>query len=160
MFSFKQNIMMNNNNDLKKFNNNIELIVNVLENGDTDLIKKINILTLSENDSRLNLLFKLIKSNIIIENKFIKIKKFFNLISPLNLEFNLGSIKWDYKIKNNSLYIHNFLLEEHSTNIIYDKYINNIKNILLQSNIKFEFNEFDNKQIDKTLDIVFRIEKN
>lgn len=155
MLSYKQSIYHTNLIDNSKFNNNINIIIKSIENGDVDLMKELNNKVMMDNEVRLNLIKNLLKSDFIVENNINDIKKFFVIINPLNNEWNMGSEKWNFKEEKN-LYVQNSALNENLCPIFYEKYINLIKKILDSSKINYQYKEFVNERYSNITDIVFR----
>ena len=159
MISFKQSLYHINLIDNRKTNNNIDEIKKILINGDIDLIKKYTIMTLSDNESKLLLIKKILKSNIKVQTEK-EIIELFNMINPLNNEWNMGSFVWNIKKKDEYLYIQNSILKINKCPLLYENYINLIKKILNNSDIDYEYKEFNNLRFKKSIDLVFKIKIN
>ena len=157
MLSYKQGVYHTNLTDTTKFNDNIDIIINSLEKGDVDLIKHLHSKIITPNEIRLNVIKNILKSNIIVKNNIMDIKKFFSLLNPLNNEWNLGSEIWNFKIYKNELFIQNNCLNKNLCPLFYEKYINLIKKILEKSDIDFKYKEFVNERYYNITDLVFRI---
>jgi len=79
--------MHNNINDDTKLLNNIDTIIDTLHKGNNELLKHINNKVLTDNEQRLILINKILNSNYKINLNLIDIKKFFTLLTPLNIEY-------------------------------------------------------------------------
>ena len=157
----KQNIFMNNykksyiiNDDfiIKNIYSNDEIILNKIYNLiDNPYQKKLNIINLVLNSE---LKFSIKNNNDII--------LFFNWLSPLNIEYNMSSKDWNYKYIINKnfriLILQNSIGKIDINNYFYSNYIDLIKNILLNSNIKYNYFEFKSKRFTKVKDIIWTIE--
>ena len=158
---FKQFHIMNNvySKSIPKYNN---VIWNSIDVADESLIKYINSKIFDVYNGKLNLINNLLYSNEPLPiNSKQDVIKFFNIISPLNNEFNFGSYNWNTKnVENDSsnlLFIQNSIAKADLNKYIYDKYINPIKNILTMSNIKFKYFELKAGRYYKNIDIIFVI---
>lgn len=148
-------MMHNNIMDDKKLVENNEYIYNVIKNGDIDLIKHVNNKIFTDNDHRFFLVSKILNSNYKIN--YLDIRNFFAILSPLNIEYNMGDKKWNYKLWNEYLLIQNSVLKQNISPLFYDMYINKIKHILNISEIKYYYKEFKDRRNNKTKDIIFII---
>jgi hypothetical protein len=160
-----QEIIMNNYVDKKC--NNMDFIWDNINSSDSEIINKMSSFLINPYQQKLNLIYSLLYSNNSIPIKNFKdIINFFNFISPLNNEFLMGSYNWNIKIindKNNiddkKLFIQNSINKIDSCNLFYIKYINPIKKILDNSNIKFSYFEFKCNRFYKSKDIVWVFDK-
>jgi len=153
-----QNIIMNNINDTKC--DNIDFIWDNINTCDEHIIKKMNKLLSNDYQEKINLIYLLLNSNSKLPLKnHIDIITFFNFLSPLNNEFSFASYNWNYKIikndNDNILFIQNSINKSDSCSYLYNKYINLIKNILVISNIQFNYFEFKCNRFYKSKDIIF-----
>jgi len=162
-----QEIIMNNNVDKKCYN--MDFIWNNINTSDSEIINKMVSLLTNPYQQKLNLIYSLLYSNNSIPIKCYKdIINFFNFISPLNNEFLMGSYNWNIKLinvnnnennkknkKNKKLFIQNSINKIDSGNLFYNKYINPIKKILDNSNVKFSYFEFKCNRFYKSKDIVW-----
>ena len=153
-----QELMHNNHIDNKKLFNNIDIIKNAIENGDNDILKNFHNIVFSDHEIRIHLIKKILLSDYIIKNDIIEIKKFFGMLSPLNIEYNLGSKMWNFKIYNNYLLVQNNILKTNLSMWFYENYLNHISKILKLSNIDYNYKEFKNRRFFKSKDIVFVIQ--
>lgn len=146
-----QKITMNNN---KLCNKNIEIYDNI--NSNDEMLFNNMLCSLGLYEKKLILL-----NNMITKPETIKLvnKKdiinFFNTITPLNIENNLGCKDWSYKTKRKSLFIQNCYSYKHQHTV--SIYMNNIKSILDYNNIKYQYFEFRNSRFNKNVDSVFYI---
>ena len=151
-------LMHNNINSDKDLLNNIDIVINSINNGNCDLIDNINKKIMTINDQRLFLIQKILNSNYKINYNLNDIKKFFCMLSPLNIEYNLGDKCWCFKKHKKYLLVQNCVLKINLSPLFYDIYINKIKNILDISNIKYYYKEFKDRRNYKTKDIIFIID--
>jgi len=153
--NFLQETMMNN--FYNKTNNNLNNeIWNTIQKADEMLIHSLNNKLFDTYHAKINLLFSLLYSDKPLPlNDKNSIIKFFNIISPLNNEFNLGSYNWNYKLVDGKLFVQNSILKSDFNKEINLKYFNPIKNILNLSNINFEYYEFKSNRFFKNIDIIY-----
>ena len=147
--------MHNNIDDDTQLLNNIDTIIDTLHKGNNELLKHINNKVLTDNEQRLVLINKILNSNYKINYNLTDIKKFFILLTPLNIEYNLGGKCWCFKEYDDYLLIQNCALKINLSQLFYDIYINKIINILNISNIKFYYKEFKDRRNYKTKDLIF-----
>ena len=147
--------MHNNIDDDTQLLNNIDTIIDTLHKGNNELLKHINNKVLTDNEQRLVLINKILNSNYTINYNLPDIKKFFTLLTPLNIEYNLGDKSWCFKEYDDYLLIQNCALKINLSQLFYDIYINKIVNILNISNIKFYYKEFKDRRNYKTKDLIF-----
>ena len=158
-----QNIQMNNYTSIN--DNYFDLVWSNITTSDDILLKTLNNLIFDHNKAKENLLLYLLnsKKNIIFKG-INDIKKFFNIMSPLNLLYNFGSLTWDSKIiKNNEhnlLLFHNSVTKLEYKNINILNYLDLIKKKLSCSNINFDFLKFKSSRFFKTVDLIFIININ
>ncbi len=148
------------NNSVQQNCNNMDFIWDNINTCDNNIIKKMSSMLTNEYQEKLNLIYSLLYSNnsIPLKNKT-DIINFFYFISPLNNEFLMASYKWNIKIVDNKLFIQNSINKIDSCNILYNKYIDPIKNILTNSGIKFNYFEFKCGRFYKSKDIIWVFEK-
>ena len=157
-----QKIIMNNNIENKC--DNMEFIWNNINTSDNQIIKRMSSMLTNECLQKLNLIYSLLYSNNSLPLKnYTDIINFFYFISPLNNEFLMASYKWNVKIVkddngNDKLFIQNSINKIDSCNLLYNKYINPIKNILTNSGVKFHYFEFKCNRFYKSKDIVWIFE--
>ena len=155
----KQSIYMYN--DYSKTNNKYSNIIwNEIDNGlsDESLIKSINDKLFDTYSAKINIINNLLNSSNplpILEKK--DIIKFFNVLSPLNNEYNFASYTWNFKMYNGYLMIQNSICKADYCEYIKNKYINPIKNILEMTKFKFKYYEFKSNRFYKNIDIIFVI---
>lgn len=148
--------IMHNNIETNITNNN-DFIIDCLKNGNNTLFKFINNKILNDYDQKVILIQKILKSNHKINYDIQTIKYFFILLTPLNIEYNLGDKSWSFKKYKNHLLVQNCALKINLSPLFYDLYINKIKNILKNSNIYFDYKEYENRRNHKTVDLIFII---
>lgn len=154
----RQKIIMNNFKESKILNE--KLILDNIYSTDDEIYSQIYSLIYNPYQKKLNTINLLLKSNLKlpISNMF-DILKFFNWLSPLNNEFNMGSKDWAFKkIKYGNK--HKFLLQNSISKqdmgrTFYSNYIDLIKNKLSQSNVKYCYFEFKSKRFTKIKDIIW-----
>lgn len=155
-----QELMHNNiQNNIKNddITDNIEIIKSAIENGDNDLMKNLYNRLCNDHEIRVNLIKKILCSDYIIKNNVDEIKKFFGMLSPLNIEYNMGSKTWDFKIFNGYLLVQNNALKTNLSMWFYENYLLNITKILKLSGISYEYKEFNNRRFFKSKDIIYVI---
>ena len=139
---------------------NYDFVINNIYSNDDMINLKINNLIDNPYQKKINLINLILQSDIIIpfKNNY-DIIKFFNWISPLNLEYNLSSKDWNYKIinyeNNNKIILQNSISKTDMSTYFYTNYINLIKKILSNSNIKYYYFEFKSKRFNKIKDIIW-----
>jgi len=156
----KQKIIMNNQYEKSNPVYN-KLIWDTIHLGDSELIKNINSKILDTYQQKINLINNLLYSLEplpISKSNPNDIIKFFNIISPLNNEYNLGSFTWDYILHDKLLIFQNSILKSDYNKYVLNKYINPIKNILNMSGFKVNLFQFKSKRFNKTIDLIFVIE--
>jgi len=148
-----EQIEFNNNDTIKKIPDT-KLIIKALTTSDDYLIDKLNSQISTSYQAKINLIYYTLKNNLMQNtlNCIIDIKKFFNMISPLSIEFGLGSFKYSSKIDENYLFIHNSIPKEYVSSK-FNKYIKLIKNNC--DNLNYYYYELKNKRFNKTLDFIF-----
>ena len=139
-----------------------DLVWSNITTSDDILLKTLNNLTFNHYKAKENLSLYLLNSEKNIIFKGINdIKKFFNIMSPLNLLYNFGSPSWDNKIiKNNEhnlLLFHNSVTKSEYKNINVLNYLDLIKKKLNSSKINFDFLKFKSSRFFKTVDLIFVI---
>jgi hypothetical protein len=154
----KQSIIMNNQYEKSNPVYN-KLIWDTIHLGDSELIKNINSKISDTYHAKINLINNLLYSTkpLPMSNSN-DIIKFFNILSPLNNEYNLGSFTWDYILHDKLLIFQNSILKSDYNKYILNKYINPIKNILIISGFKVNLFQFKSKRFNKTIDLIFVIE--
>ena len=149
--------LMHNNIKNNNILDNVEIIKKAIENGDNDLMKHFHNKVLNDHEIRVNLIKKIISTDYIIENNIEEIKKFFAMLSPLNIEYEMGSKNWDYKIHENFIIFQNSALKTNLSMWFYDNYLLHINKILKLSSITYEYKEFKNRRFFKSKDIIYVI---
>ena len=150
----KQSIIHNNTSN---HNDISSLIWNNIH--DDSLINNLHNYITDSYQQKLNLIHHLLNSDASIPIKNMKdVKKYFNILNPLNNEFNLGCYQWSFKLFDNKLYIQNSISKSDACVYFYDKYINLIKKNLSNSNITFTYHEYKIPRFNKSIDIIFVIE--
>jgi hypothetical protein len=155
---YLQKIKMNN--FYNKSNSNLNLVIwDSIETADENLIHSLNTKLFDTYRAKLNLLYNLLYSNQplpITDHK--SIIKFFNIIAPLNNEFNMGSYAWNFKLDNGKLYVQNSITKFDLNDYLKENYLNPIKSILELSKINHDYYEFKSNRYYKSIDIVFVFE--
>ena len=146
--------LMHNNIKNNNILDNIDIIKKAIENGDNDLMKSFYNKVSNDHEIRVNLIKKIISVDYIIENNIDEIKKFFGMLSPLNIEYNMGSKSWDFKIHQNFIIIQNTALKTNLSMWFYENYLLQISKILKLSNISYEYKEFNHRRYFKSKDII------
>ena len=150
-----QKIYMKNNVDYLN-SINTDLIWNNINSSDIDILKHINNQISNPYSIKLNFIQNILNSNQALPIKTKSdLEKFFNALSPFNIEFNFGSSTFNKKIVCSRLLLHNSISKKDSSDIFYNKYINKVKNLLVKSGIEFDYFEFKSKRFNKTKDIIW-----
>ena len=149
--------LMHNNVSSSNILENIDIIKKAIENGDNDLMKNFYNKVCNDHEIRVNLIKKLIVSDYTIENNIEEITKFFGMLSPLNIEYCMGSISWDFKKHDGFIIVQNSALKTNLSMWFYDNYLLQISKILKLSSISFEYKEFNNRRFYKSTDIIYVI---
>ena len=160
-YANKQQIYMNNKKNSTV--NNIDFIINNIYSNDDNIINIIYNKIDNPYQKKINLINLCLHSNINFDfSKSNNIIKFFNWIAPLNIEYNMSSIKWNTKKisygNKNKILFQNSILKIDITQYFYNNYINLIKKILKNSNIKYNYFEFKSKRFNKIKDIIWAID--
>jgi hypothetical protein len=152
----KQEIYMNNHTTPLINNSNSVMIWDLIDNPDIEAIKNINNQISNPYQIKLSFIQNFLNSNQPYPIKSLKdLNKLFKILSPLNIEYNLGSNVWNKKISHSKLFIQNSISKKESSDIFYNKYINKVKNILVLSGVQFNYFEFKSKRFNKTKDIIW-----
>ncbi len=154
----KQKIMMNNYKKSEIINK--ELILKNIYSTDDEIYSQIYKLIDNPYQKKLNTVNLLLKSDLVIPmNNSMDIIKFFNWLSPLNNEFNMGSKDWNLKkIKygnKEKILLHNSISKQDVGRNFYFNYIDLIKKKLSQSNVNYVYFEFKSKRFNKVKDIIW-----
>jgi hypothetical protein len=157
----KQSCIMNNIYSKSNSDYN-QVIWDTIDKADDSLIKSLNAKIFDVYQGKLNLINNILNSTIPLPIKTRDdIKKLFNIIAPLNNEYNFGSYKWNFMIPKNQnekiLLIQNSITKYNFNEYVLKKYIEPIQNILKLSNIDYKYFEFKSKRFYKNIDIVFVI---
>ncbi len=154
--SFKQEIYFNNKTVPNINSQNINYIWNNADSSDIEIIKNINNSISNPYQIKLNFVYNILSSSEGLPIKNIKdLNKFFKILSPLNIEYSLGSNLFNKKIVEGKLFLQNSISKKDATDIFYCKYINKVKNLLVKSGIEFDYFEFKSKRFNKTKDIIW-----
>lgn len=154
----KQKIMMNN---YKQTNiSNPEFILKNIYSTDDEIYNQIYKQLDNQYQKKLNIMIMILKSNLIIPlNDQNQIINFFNWMSPLNLEFNMGSKDWAVKkIKygdKEKFLLQNSISKKDIGKNFYSNYIDLIKNKLNLANVDYLYFEFKSKRFNKIKDIIW-----
>ena len=157
LFPKRYQELIHNNITNNNILDNIDIIKKAIENGDNDLLKTFNNMVSNDHEIRVNLIKKILSSDYIIENNIKEITKFFGMLSPLNIEYSMGSITWDFKIHEEHLLVQNSALKTNLSMWFYEKYLLRIGKILKMSGIVYEYKEFNNRRFFKSKDIIYVI---
>ena len=79
------------------------------------------------------------------------------MLSPLNIEYAMGSITWDFKKHDGYLLVQNSALKSNLSMWFYENYLLRISKILKMSSIVYEYKEFNNRRFFKSKDIIYVI---
>ena len=141
---YQQIIITNTYNN--QSNNLNKLIWDSIETADDSLIHSLNNKLTDTYRQKINLIFNILYSPCPLEiTGEQSIKKFFNILSPLNNEFSMGSFKWNYKVDESKLYVQNSITKYDLNDYLKEKYLNPIQNILKISNVKFDYYEIKSR---------------
>ena len=145
------------NNFYNKSNSNInELIWNLIETADETLIHSLNTKLFDTYHAKLNLLYNILYSTEPLPIKDKKsIIKLFNVIAPLNNEFNMGSYSWNFKSSGKRLFVQNSITKIDLNDYLKVHYLNPIKSVLKNSGITFDYYQFKSNRFYRNVDIVF-----
>jgi hypothetical protein len=157
LFPKRYQELMHNNVSNNNILDNIDIIKKAIENGDNDLLKTFNNMVSNDHEIRVNLIKKILSSEYTIENNVEEITKFFGMLSPLNIEYAMGSITWDFKKHEGHLMVQNNALKSNLSMWFYENYLLRIGKILKMSNIVYKYKEFDNRRFFKSKDIIYII---
>lgn len=146
------------NNFTKNMDIDINLVKKLMINNDIDILEKLQSKIFCVNDIKINIIKKMLKTNAFELKTKEDIIEFFKILSPLNIEYNFGFNDWNYKFDNKKLYIHNCILSNNNCLLLNELYLNDIKNILQKSNIKYKYYEIKNRRYYRTVDIIFTID--
>lgn len=158
LFLNKQKIIMDNQKQIQILNK--DFILNNIYSTDDDINLQLYKHLLCPYQKRLNLMNLILKSNLIIPlNNMIQIIKFFNWLSPLNNEFNMGSKDWAFKkIKygnKQKFLLQNSISKQDMGRSFYSNYIDLIKKKLSESKTNYYYFEFKSKRFNKIKDVIW-----
>ena len=150
------------NNYYKSVNYDKEFIINNIYTSDSILINKIYEKITSPYQKKINLIYSLLNLDINLNfNTVSDIKKFFNWISPLNIEYELGSPIWNIKTiqygNKHKILFQNSISKKDINESFYKNYISLIKKKLNKSKLEYYYFEFKSKRFNKIKDIIFVI---
>ena len=152
---FYQKLKMNNFYDKSNTSMN-KIIWDSIDTADETLIHSLNAKLFDTYHAKINLLFNLLYSSEPLPIKDKKsVIKFFNVIAPLNNEFNMGSYSWNFKTSKKRLYVQNSISKIDLNDYLRAKYLEPIKCILNFSNIKYDYYQLKSNRFYKNVDIVF-----
>lgn len=162
-FVNRQRIMMSNYK--KSYIINSDFITNNIFSTDEDINNKIYNFIENPYQKKINLILLILNSDVVIPLKNNNdVIKFFNWISPLNIEYNLSSKDWNQKTikygNKEKILLQNSISKYDLDNYFKISYINKIKKILSDSKIKYSYFEFKSKRFTKIKDIIWVIDKN
>lgn len=132
---------------------------------DFDINNKIYNMIDNPYQKKLNLINLIFDSDLKFSlNNFLDIIKLFNWIYPLTIEYKFASGNWNLKtIKFGNIekiLLQNSISKIDSDEKFYLSYINKIKKILSNSNVKYYYFEFKSKRFNKIKDIIWIFDKN
>lgn len=153
-------INMNNYYEPVKYDR--EFIIDNIYTSDPILMEKIYNKITSQYQKKINLIYSLLSLDIDFDfSTESDIKKFFNWISPLNIEYKMGSPVWNHKIirygNKKKILFQNSVSKQDITDSFYNNYIEPIKKILKKSKIEYYYFEFKSKRFNKIKDIIFAV---
>lgn len=154
----RQQIIMNNYKETT-INNN-QLILNNIYSTDDEIYSQIYKQISNPYQKRLNTIGLLLKSDLKIPiANMTDIIRFFNWLSPLNNEFNMGSKDWAWKkIKygnKEKFLLQNSISKQDMGRTFYSNYIDLVKSKLTLAGINFCYFEFKSKRFNKVKDIIW-----
>ncbi len=151
-----QKVLMNNHIDSSKSNISNQLIWDNIGSSDIEILTRISNKISNPYLIKLNFIVNILNLDIPLPIESSKdIIKLFNSLSPLNIEYNLGSNIFNKKIVQNKMFLQNSISKKEASDIFYLKYINKVKNLLIKSGIEFDYFEFKSKRFNKTKDIIW-----
>jgi hypothetical protein len=162
-FINRQNIIMNNYKKSHIINKDF-IIENIFSN-DKDICDKIYDLIDNPYQKKINLINMILNSDIVIPLKNVyDVIKFFNWLSPLNIEYKMGSKDWNKKAikygNKEKILLQNSISKTDIDNHFKFTYIDKIKKILSDSKVDYTYFEFKSKRFTKTKDIIWAFDKN
>lgn len=154
----RQQIIMNNYKET--FITNNQLILNNIYSTDDEIYSQIYKQIYNPYQKRLNTIGLLLKSNLKIPMaNMTDIIRFFNWLSPLNNEFNMGSKDWAWKkIKygnKEKFLLQNSISKQDMCQTFYSNYIDLVKAKLALACVEFCYFEFKSKRFNKVKDIIW-----
>lgn len=154
----RQQIIMNNYKET--FITNNQLILNNIYSTDDEIYSQIYKQISNPYQKRLNTIGLLLKSDLKIPMvNMTDIIRFFNWLSPLNNEFNMGSKDWVWKkIKygnKEKFLLQNSISKQDMGRTFYSNYIDLVKSKLALAGINFCYFEFKSKRFNKVKDIIW-----
>lgn len=154
----RQQIIMNNYKET--FITNNQLILNNIYSTDDEIYSQIYKQISNPYQKRLNTIGLLLKSDLKIPMvNMTDIIRFFNWLSPLNNEFNMGSKDWVWKkIKygnKEKFLLQNSISKQDMGRTFYSNYIDLVKSKLDLAGINFCYFEFKSKRFNKVKDIIW-----
>lgn len=154
----RQQIIMNNYKET--FITNNQLILNNIYSNDDEIYSQIYKQISNPYQKRLNTIGLLLKSDLKIPMvNMTDIIRFFNWLSPLNNEFNMGSKDWVWKkIKygnKEKFLLQNSISKQDMGRTFYSNYIDLVKSKLDLAGINFCYFEFKSKRFNKVKDIIW-----
>ena len=155
---YAQKLRMNNFYDrsVSKYNG---LIWENIETADDAMVDYLNNKIFDTYRKRLNILNNMLYSTQGLPIKTrADVKKFFNIITPLNNEHNLGTYNWTFKDVEKRLYIHNSLLKVDLNFNFKVYFLNPIKRVLKLSGVNFKYYEFKSMRYYRSVDVVFVVD--
>lgn len=111
----------------------------------------------SSHEKRLLVIKKILSSNIKIKENISALKYFFNMLSPLNIEYMMGSKNWSYKELDGYLFVQNTMLKNNDCLLFDELYLDKIEKVLNQSGIVYSMHKMKSRRNYKTLEVIFLI---
>ena len=154
----RQKIMMNNYK--KSHITNENFIINNIFTNDQDVNDQIYNLIENPYQKKINLIYMILNSDLIIPfNNITDVIKFFNWLSPLNIEHNMSSKNWNQKIikygNKKKILLQNSIAKSDIDKHFNNTYIGVVKKVLTKSKVSYNYFEFKSKRFNKIKDIVW-----
>ena len=154
----KHNIIMNNFK--KSYVVNDKFIIDNIYSNDEYITNKIYNFIDNPYQKKLNLINLILNSEIIIPlNNIVDVLKLFNWLTPLNIEYNMGSKDWNYKVikygNKKKCLLQNSVAKLDMNKYLRSNYLNLIKKKLSDSKIKYCYFELKSKRFTNIKDIVW-----
>lgn len=154
----RQKVIMNNYKETHFLNS--KFVLDNIYSTDDEIYSQIYSQLINPYQKKLNTIIMLLKSELVIPiNNSNDLIKFFNWLSPLNIEHNMSSKDWEIKkIKygnKQKLLLQNSISKQDIGRSFYSNYIDLIKNKLNLANVNYLYFEFKSKRFNKVKDIIW-----